>query len=131
NDPVYKAAQRLFHRDSPLVLTRENRVKRQIRGRAMRRFLSGCPPRKPNDTSMGDAINWEWMIECANAESAGLVIVSRDFDYGVDFEGKHYLNEHLRQEFSDRVSKKRKVVLCRLLSEALKYFNIPVTAAEV
>jgi PIN domain-containing protein len=131
HDPVYQACQRLFHRDSSLVLTRENPVRRQIKRRALRRFLSGCPPRKPGDTSMGDAINWEWMIECANAESAGLVIVSRDSDYGVDFEGKHYLNEHLRHEFSDRVSQQRKVVLCRLLSEALKHFNVAVTAAEV
>ena len=131
HDPVYQACQRLFHRDSSLVLTRENPVRRQIKRRALRRFLLGCPPRKPGDTSMGDAINWEWMIECANAESAGLVIVTRDSDYGVDFEGKHYLNEHLRHEFSDRVSQQRKVVLCRLLSEALKHFNVAVTAAEV
>lgn len=131
HDPVYQACQRLFHRESSLVLTRENPVRRQIKGRALRRFLSGCPPRKSGDTSVGDAINWEWMIECANAESAGLVIVTRDSDYGVDFEGKHYLNEHLRHEFSDRVSQQRKVVLCRLLSEALKHFNVSVTAAEV
>jgi hypothetical protein len=130
HDPVYQACQRLFHRTSPLVLTREDPIRRQIKARALRRFLMGCPPRKRDDTSMGDAINWEWMVECAKRQSAGLVIVSRDADYGVEYEQKVYLNEHLLHEFKDRVSQQRKVILCRKLSEALKHFNVTVTAAE-
>lgn len=130
HDPIYQACQRLFHRDSKLVLTRDNPLRRSIKNRALRRFLMGCPPRKHNDTSMGDAINWEWMVECADKASAGLVIVSRDADYGVEFENKVYLNEHLLQEFKERVSQQRKVILCRSLTEALKQFNVTVTAAE-
>jgi PIN domain-containing protein len=129
-DPVYQACQRLFHRASPLVLTRDNPIRKRIKRRALQRFLLGCPPRKSGDTSMGDAVNWEWMIQCAETQSAGLVIVSRDSDYGIEYEGKYYLNEHLRHEFSDRVSQQRKVVLCRLLSDALKHFNVTVSAAE-
>jgi hypothetical protein len=130
HDPVYQACQRLFHRESQVVLTRANPIRRQIKNRALRRFLLGCPPRKRDDTSMGDSINWEWMVECAKQQSAGLVIVSRDADYGVEFENKVYLNEHLLHEFKDRVSQQRKVILCRSLSDALKHFNVTVTAAE-
>jgi hypothetical protein len=130
HDPVYQACQRIFHRSSDLVLTRENPVRRVIRRRAFRRFLHGCPPRKKNDTSMGDALNWEWMIECANRANAELVIVSRDSDYGAVFENKAYVNDHLRQEFSERVSKKRKLLLYTKLSDALKHFAIAVSPQE-
>lgn len=130
HDEVYKACQRLFHRSSDIVLTRENPVRKLIRGRAIRRFLMGYPPRKPNDTSMGDAINWEWMVDCATRKSAELVIVTRDADYGCEVDGEAYLNDHLRHEFSDRVSRKRDVVLCRRLSDALKHFSVPVTKEE-
>lgn len=130
HDPVYQTCQRIFHRDSALVLTRENPLRRKIRSRAFRRFLHGCPPRKKSDTSIGDAFNWEWMVECAVTNNAELVIVSRDTDYGAVFENTAYINDHLRQEFSERVSKKRKLLLYTKLSEALKHFKVPVTVAE-
>jgi predicted nucleic acid-binding protein len=130
HDPVYQACQRVFHRDSPLVLTRQDPRRRAIRARAFRRFLHGCPPRKKNDTSIGDPFNWEWMIHCAQERNAELVIVSRDSDYGATFENKAYINDHLRQEFSERVSKKRSLLLYTRLSEALKHFSVKVTPAE-
>ncbi len=131
NDPVYQVCQRLFHADTDLILTRENSFRHTIRRRAFRRFIHGCPPRKKNDTSIGDALNWEWMIECALRKEAELVIVSRDADYGLVFEDKAYINDHLRQEFSERVSRKRKILLYTKLSEALKHFEIPITKEEV
>jgi len=131
HDPVYQAFQRLFpHRESPLVLRGEGATWRRMYNRALRRFLMGCPPRKANETSMGDAINWEWMLECAKNQHAGLVIVSRDGDYGMDFEQRAYLNEHLLHEFKERVSKQGTVILYRKLSDALKHFNVTVTEAE-
>lgn len=129
-DPVYKVCQRVFHADSPLILTRDDKFRHTIRRRALRRFLHGCPPRKKNDTSLGDAFNWEWMVECSLRNNSELVIVSRDADYGTLFEDKAYINDHLRQEFSERVSKKRKLLLYTKLSEALKHFKIPVTKVE-
>lgn len=129
-DPVYKTCQRIFHRDSSLVLKRENTLRREIRRKAFRRFLHGCPPRKRTDTSIGDAFNWEWMIHCANENSAELVIVSRDSDYGVTYEDTTYINDHLRQEFAERVSKKRKILLYAKLSDALKHFEVKVTEEE-
>lgn len=130
HDPVYQACQRIFHRQDPLVLTRDDPARHVIRRKAFRRFLHGCPPRKRNDTSIGDAINWEWMIHCAKAENAELVIVSRDSDYGIHFENKAYVNDHLKQEFGERVSRKRKLLLYVKLSDALKHFAVPVTAQE-
>ena len=130
NDPVYKACQRIFHAATPLVLTREDKFRHVIRRRAFRRFLHGCPPRKRNDTSFGDAFNWEWMIECALRNNGELVIVSRDSDYGTIFEDKSYVNDHLKQEFGERVSLKRKLLLYAKLSDALKHFHVPVTRAE-
>ena len=70
------------------------------------------------------------MIHCANANKAELVIVTRDFDYGLHFDNQAYVNDHLRQEFSERVSKKRKLLLYSRLSDALKHFDVPVTKQE-
>jgi hypothetical protein len=130
NDPVYQACQRIFRRNDALVLTRDNLERHQVRRRAFRRFLHGCPPRKRSDTSIGDALNWEWMVRCAIKQSAELVIVTRDSDYGVTVDGASYINDHLKQEFSERVSQKRKVLLYAKLSDALKHFQVPVTREE-
>jgi PIN domain len=130
HDPVYKVCQRIFHKEDELNLTRENTLRRTIRRKAFRRFFQGYPPRKKNDTSIGDAFNWEWMVHCANERKAGLVIVTRDSDYGVTLENKSYINDHLRQEFSERVSRKRKLFLHSRLSDALKRFEIVVSPQE-
>jgi hypothetical protein len=129
-DPVYKACQRIFHKSDSLTLTRDDKIRHVIRRKAFRRFLHGCPPRKQNDTSIGDAFNWEWMIHCANENNAELVIVSRDQDYGIEIDNNVYINDHLKQEFSERVSKKRKIPLYTKLSDALKHFEVKVTAEE-
>jgi predicted nucleic acid-binding protein len=130
-DPVYKACQRIFHRKrSPIVLTHSNKLRNSIRRLAFRRFLHGCPPRKRNDINIGDAFNWEWMIHCAKENDAELVIVSRDSDYGIAYGENTYVNDDLRQEFSERVSRKRKLLLYQKLSDALTHFEIPVTEQE-
>jgi phosphoribosylformylglycinamidine (FGAM) synthase PurS component len=130
HDPVFKCTQRLFHVAGPLNLTRNDKARHLIRRKAFRRFLHGCPPRKKNDTTIGDALNWEWMIACAAREKADLVIVSRDSDYGVLFENRAYVNDHLKQEFSERVSNRNRIMLFTRLSEALKLFEIKVTDQE-
>jgi len=130
HDPVYKVCQRLFHKTDDLTLTRDNVLRRIVRRKAYRRYLHGCPPRKKNDTSYGDAFNWEWMVHCATQQGAGLVIVTRDADYGMVVDDISYINDHLRQEFSDRVSRKRKLLLFSRLSDALKLFEVPVSLQE-
>jgi predicted nucleic acid-binding protein len=129
-DPVFKVCQRIFHRGDDLVLRRGDKIRHAVRRRAFRRFVLGCPPRKKGDTSIGDAINWEWMVDRAIAKKAELVIVSRDSDYGVTYDGRSIINDHLRQEFTERVSKKRKVLLFAKLSDALKLFSVSVTPQE-
>jgi predicted nucleic acid-binding protein len=130
HDPVYQVSQRCFHRTDEITLSRESEIKGFIRRKAFRRFLMGCPPRKKGDTSMGDSINWEWIVYCADKQGAEIHIVSRDSDYGVLFEDSAFLNDHLFQEFKDRVSRQRKIMLHTRLSEALKHFAVPVTPED-
>ncbi len=130
SDPVYQICQRLFRQENALALTREDKRRHLIRRKAFKRFIHGCPPRKKNDTSIGDAFNWEWMLHCAVDKNADLYIVSRDSDYGITVQNSAYVNDHLRQEFADRVNQKGKIKLFTRLSEALKHFQIVVTKEE-
>jgi hypothetical protein len=57
-------------------------------------------------------------------------VVSRDLDYGVTLDGVSYANDHLRQEFSERVSKKKKLLLYARLTDALKLFEITISQQE-
>lgn len=129
-DKVYQVLQRLFAKKKEIDLYRKSEKRYDIRELAHKRFVLGYPPRKKNDTSMGDAINWEWLVYVSKKKNADIWIVSRDSDFGVTINGKGFLNDWLKQEFSDRVNKKRDIVLCTRLSDALKEFNIPVTIEE-
>jgi hypothetical protein len=129
-DPVYKVAQRLFTDHTPLNLTRLMAVRQQIKRKAFRRFLLGYPPRKAADTSMGDALNWEWIIAVALESGKHVAIVSRDSDYGVELDGQPHINDWLEQEFRDRVSRKRRCLLFNRLAPAFKLAGISV-APEV
>ena len=70
------------------------------------------------------------MIECAINKKAEIVLLTRDSDFGSTVEKNHFLNGFLRQEFSERVSRKRNVYLCRYIFEALKHLGIRVTEQE-
>jgi hypothetical protein len=59
------------------------------------------------------------------------VIVTRDTDFGAIIDGDSYINDHLKQEFQERVSKRRKLILCSRLTDALKHFKVRVTSKEV
>ncbi|MDD5140654.1 MAG: PIN domain-containing protein [Verrucomicrobiales bacterium] len=130
HDQVYRIVQRLLTNETNFNLAQNNKERFRIRRKALRRFLLGHPPRKKNDTSIGDAINWEWIVHCAQNSNAEIIIVSRDSDYGVTLEKESFLNDSLAQEFRSRVSRKRKIRLCTRLSEALKLFAVKVTEAE-
>ena len=133
NDPVYSALNRIFNEADSLHLSRESDVRYEIRTLALKRFGLGYPPRKKNDNSIGDAINWEWIVRCAKENSANhhIVIVSRDADFGVTFERETFLNDWLEKEFKERVSRKRKIVLTTKLTSALPLINFTPTAAEI
>lgn len=130
NDPVYQSVQRIFHKNDALVWKKESEDHKAVYDRAFKRFLHGCPPRKKNDTSMGDALNWEWVLHCCIQKKAELVIVTRDSDYGYTLDKNTYINDYLKHEFNEIVSQKRKILITEKLSEALKHFNISVSAKE-
>jgi hypothetical protein len=122
HDPVFQVLTRIFSFNSDFNLKRPNKTRYLIRNLARKRFVLGYPPRKLGDTSIGDAINWEWIIWCAlrSTENHHVLIVSRDGDYGITYNGKAILNDWLRREFKERVSLKRKIELTNRLTDALR-----------
>ncbi len=128
SDPVFKALSQVFKRDSEYNLARDKEIRFKIRNLARKRFCLGYPPRKNNDTSIGDALNWEWIIHCAEISGKDIVIVSRDSDYGVEYDKKYFLNDWLRLEFSERIGRRRKIVLTNKLAEAFNKVAIRVSA---
>ena len=126
-DEVYKLLQRVFKHNSPYNLDREDKRRFAIRRLARKRFFLGYPPRKKNDTSYGDAINWEWLVQCSIDSGKDVVIVTRDSDYGTTYKNKSYINDWLSQEFKQRVSQRRKLKLTASLSEGLKIVHAQVT----
>lgn len=131
NDVVYQTVQRLFRNGSPFNLTRENIVRFTIRRLARKRFMLGYPPKKSDDTSIGDAVNWEWLIRCAKERNTNVVIVSRDSDYGYRYGSEPIINDWLVQEFRERVSRKKRVVLTHRLTHAFELAQIAVKPKEV
>lgn len=130
HDPVYKCLQRLFKHDSPYNLTRDKKIRLQIRRLAWKRFILGYPPRKKEETTIGDAINWEWIIHCIKDCGKDVVLVTRDTDYGIVYENEPILNDWLAQEFKERISRTRKIVITDRLAHAFKLTSITVTKEE-
>src|SRR5256886_17448570 len=89
----------------------------------------GLSCRTSGITSLGDSINWEWIVHCAiNSEDYhNVLIVSRDSDFGVTYGGKATLNDWLYREFKERVSRKRGIELTQKLTDALKRLKEQVT----
>lgn len=127
NDPVYKNLEKIFVNKSSVNLTRENAKRYTIRNLAKKRFILGYPPKKKSDNSIGDAINWEWIIDCAIRENKDIIIVTRDNDYGTINDNYTFINDWLMQEFKQRVGYRRKLILTDKLSQAFKLVKIPVT----
>lgn len=124
-DPVFRGLKKLFAHNSNINLKRPDPLRFRIRNLARKRFSLGYPPRKSGDTSIGDALNWEWIIHCAQSspDHANIMIVSRDGDYGVTYDKAAILNDWLKEEFKKRVSQKRKIVLSNKLADALKILD--------
>jgi len=127
NDQVYQSLQRIFANNSPYNLNRQDKYRFTIRRLARKRYMLGYPPRKQNDTSIGDAVNWEWIIECAKKSGKDIIIVTRDTDYGAIYKRQAYINDWLILEFKERISRKRKLIMTDKLSYALKAIDAVVT----
>ena len=130
-DPVYRCLNRIFAGDATYNLKRPNKKRYAVREAAQKRFSLGYPPRKDDTLRLGDAINWEWIIQCAMISKCNVVIVSRDGDFGLTYGQDCILNDWLRVEFKDRVSRKRKRELTNRLSTALRKLHIPLAPGDV
>ncbi len=130
-DPVYKSLEKLFRHKSEINLSRENKLRFSIRNLAKKRFVLGYPPRKKSDNSIGDAINWEWIIYCAQKTGKKIILVTRDSDFGAIDPTESYLNDWLNQEFKERVGRRRQIILTDKLSQAFKLLKIPVSTEMI
>jgi hypothetical protein len=101
-----------------------------IKRLARKRFLLGYPPRKNSDTSIGDALNWEWIVSCGTRLNGEIVIVSRDSDYGISVKSEHFLNDQLAQEYRERVGYDKQISFTTKLSEALRKLSVQVSKEE-
>lgn len=133
NDHVYIALKKLFEGTGQFVVSDDHASYPKVRNLARKRFVLGFPPRKDSDSSIGDAVNWEWIVHCA-AESGGLhnvMIVSRDTDYGVTVGDEGYINDWLKREFKKRISRKRKIALTQRLTTGLKKLDEVIAPEDV
>jgi hypothetical protein len=127
NDPVFKIVRRAFASDNSISLkARGEETRAKILQAALVRFQRGFPPRKKQESTTGDAINWEWILHCAKTFEKEVLIVSRDSDFGLFERG--LLNDWLAQEFKDAT--RRKAHLVPSLTQALEKLGITVTADE-
>jgi hypothetical protein len=130
-DKVFQTLQKIFKTESEFNLNRVNKKRFTIRRLALKRFYLGYPPRKKEDNSIGDAINWEWIIDCASRTDKHIILVTRDNDFGINYGDNSFLNDWLQIEFRERISQKRKIILTDKLSKAFKLVQIPVTQEMV
>jgi hypothetical protein len=128
-DQVYQTVQRVFNDTTSRNLQRESSDFATIKRRAWKRFIEGCPPRKKNDISIGDAINWEWILSCVKNANKDVIVVSRDGDYGVTLDDHVFANEWLIADIK-RINKQRKLFVVDRLAEALKLVDVKVSAEE-
>lgn len=128
-DEVFKKIEELFRHKSPYILTQDKAG--EIIKKAKLRFELGFPPRKDKDNSIGDAVNWEWILECAKASGKSVILISRDGDYGYDFDSIPRLNDYLMHEFSLKTSKASKIQLTNRFVNAFKMVKIPVTSEMI
>ena len=129
-DSLYRCLKRIFSSDATYNLKRPNPKRYTVRRLAQKRFNLGYPPRK-EAWHLGDATNWEWIVECAKKSTCNVVIVSRDGDFGLTYRQECILNDWLRVEFKERVSQRRKIELTNKLSTALKRLHNPLTRGDV
>lgn len=126
HDEVFNLVSRLF---ADLDQTREA----ELFQLAQMRSLKGYPPQKDKDTSFGDAMNWEEMLQAIEdaPEKTNLFIVSRDGDFSDGPRAKE-INEWLLHEFKERFGVDREVILSESLSQAMELLGetVPQEAVE-
>lgn len=130
SDSTLTRINKLFSLDHDLYLTEKNEYFNDIFDRAKKRFLMNKPPRKSSDTSLGDSLNWEWIIECSKNMNKNVIIVAKDSDFGIIDKSKGIINDWLKEEFYNRTGKDKNITLTPILSEAYELAEIPVSEQE-
>lgn len=132
-DKVFQSFKRIYGADTKYNLCRPMKERFSVRSLARKRFALGYPPRKAGDTSIGDSLNWEWIIHCAKQgpSKKNVLIVSRDGDYGISINNDAVLNDWLQQEFKDRVSNRVKIRLTTKLTDALRILDEEVMPEDI
>ena len=102
HDPVWKVLEPIFSKDSEYNLNFSHPKRKEIEQIALERYQKGQPPRKVQDHSIGDAISWEWILECSKKSQRDVIVVSRDSDYGLRLNDSWILNDWLKSEFKIR-----------------------------
>lgn len=131
-DPVYITAEKVFRKHNLINLTIDSKNYKTIKELAEERFRIGSPPRKGKDNSIGDAINWEWIIKCSQDnidEFDEFVLVSGDHDFGIHLNKVSILNDWLLQEFQVKVPNK-KIHLKQTLIEAFDLIDVKISKKE-
>jgi len=120
HDPVYQCLNRLFHDPSPNHLSRSDDSFEKLLARARRRFSLSWPPRRRFNDSVGDCIHWEWILECAARSSSQVIVATRDRDFGATFEGHSFLDDWMREEFTERVGNGCRASMTPRLADGLE-----------
>ena len=110
----------------------EAKLQDEIFLKAIKRFHRGMPPRKKDDLSIGDALNWEWCLHCCSEkDKANLIILSRDEDFAESPKRPdNPILKVLEDEFKSQVGDGFDVKLERSLTKALSDIQISLTAEQ-
>jgi hypothetical protein len=130
HDHVYNAIQNIFSKNDELTMRETSPETEHIIQRAQKRFILGYPPRKRNDNSVGDAVNWEWLVHLASQREAMIYLVSRDVDFGVELDRKYHLNDLLKDEFHKRTDGKSNIHFTGKLCEALEKLSVSISKTQ-
>lgn len=129
HDEVFNKLQESWNYTSVFNLKKENVEYSKINSAATQRFIVSCPPNKKESISIGDGINWEWILLCASKFKKDIDIVSRDGDFGFHNKDGSKLNDYLLEEFDKNVKLKRRIDFTDQLSKAFKMIKIPTSSA--
>jgi len=127
HDPVYQRLHRLFRARRSHTLLQSDDSFEQLLARARRRFSLSWPPRRKFKDSIGDCIHWEWILECAASSRTDAIIVTRDHDFGATFDGRSFLDDWMREEFSERVGNGCRASMTPRLADGLEAIGARVS----
>ncbi len=126
-EKYYEEKRKAFLKDAPIrekliydILKLGQRIpySDEILARAEVRHIKGNPPKKKNDDSYGDSINWESLLEYADKDD--LVLISKDGDFSEEYTDVAKIRRFLMEEWNAITGKK--IELYNSLGEFINKF---------